>query len=361
MSRCASLGCGNRMMLALAMAGACIPGPRAAAQALPATLKGAMTGYLKFTPAEITAVEGGRAAAHIVETGDPEDVFIVGAVRVGVLPAVFVERYRNITEFESGPGIPAGGKFSTPPVEQDLSGLAFIKDEIDDIRDCKPGDCSFKIGDPGIQRIRTSVNWKSQGYVAEANKVIRGMWLEYLRNYQAKGNAALAAYHDSDKLSRVADGLTKLVKNLPVLEQYVPETADYLVRFPQSKPPSSEEFYYWQIAEFGLKPVHRVTHVIIQKKPGQFGDAYLITNKMLYASHYFRSALEFRFLIPAEGSDKKPATYLVVLQRSYVDGLTGMKGKLLRGPIMSRSRDALERYLMASKNKLEGRPAAAKK
>jgi len=67
-----------------------------------------------------------------------------------------------------------------------------------------------------------------------------------------------------------------------------------------------------------------------------------------------------RFLIPAEGPDKKPATFLVVLQRSYVDGLTGVKGKLLRGPIMSKSRDALERYLVASKNKVEARRGAAK-
>lgn len=361
MNICTSLEAGSRLVVVLAVASVCIPDRAAVAQPLPAQLKGALSNHLKFTPAEITAVEGGRAAAHIVETGDPEDVFIVGAIRIGVSPTTFVDRFRNITEFESGPGIPAGGKFSVPPNANDLSGLAFIKDEIDDIRDCKPGDCSFKIGDLGMQRIRTSVNWKSQGYVAEANKVIRAIWIEYLKDYQTKGNAALAVYHDSDKLSRVADGLTKMVKNLPVLQQYVPETAEYLVRFPQGKPPASEEFYYWQIADFGLKPVHRVTHVIIQKKPGQFGDAFLITNKMLYASHYFRSALEFRFLIPAEGSDQRPSTYLVVLQRSYVDGLTGMKGRLLRGPIMSKSRDALERYLMASKNKLEGRPAAARK
>ncbi len=331
-----------------------------AGQALPPQLKTAMGSQLKFTPAEITAVEAGRAAAHVIDTGDPEDVFIVGAIRMGATPGQFAARYRNVTEFESGPGVPAGGKFSVPPTVNDLTGLNFIKDEVDDIKDCKPGDCTFKIGDPGLQRIRTSVNWKSPGYVAEFNKLIRSMWLEYLSNYQSKGNAALAVYHDSEKLSRVADGLTKMVKNTPVLQQYVPEMANYLVQFPQGKPPDSEEFYYWQLAEFGLKPVHRVTHVIMQKKKGQYGEGYLIANKMLYASHYFRSALELRFLIPAEGSDKKPATYIVVLQRSYVDGLTGMKGKLLRGPIMSRSRDAIERYLVAAKSKLEGTAPAKK-
>ena len=348
-------------LLVLAMLGTVTAGFPLSAQPLPPQLKGVLQSQFHFKPEETAAVEGGRAAARIVETGDPEDVFIAGAVRIGISPAGFVARYKNITEFESGPSVPAGGKFSAPPTQNDLAGLAFIKDEIDDIRKCKPGDCSFKIGDPGLKRIQSNINWKAPDYVGEANKALRGMWLEYLLSYQAKGNPALAAYHDSEKISRVQDGLTKTVANLPVLQQYVPEMAAYLVQFPQGKPPASEEFYYWQVAEFGLKPVHRVTHVIIQKKAAQYGDGYLIANKMLYASHYFRNALELRFLIPTEGSDKKPGTYLVVLQRSYVDGLTGMKGKLLRGTVMSKSRNALERYLLSSKSKLESQPGAAKK
>jgi len=325
----------------------------ATAQPLPPRLKEALQSHLRFTPAEITAVESGRAAAHIFDTGDPEDVFLVGAIRIAASPAEFVNRYRNITEFESGPSVPAGGKFSVPPQAKDLAGLSFVRDEVDDIRDCKPGDCSFKIGDSGMQRIRSGVNWKSADYVGEANKFLRGLWLEYLQTYQAKGNPALAAYHDTNKVFRVQEGLSSMVKNLPVLQQFVPETAAYLLQYPQGRPADSEDFFYWQVADFGLKPVHRLTHVIIQKKPAQFGEGYLIAAKMLYASHYFRSALDLRFLIPAEGSDKKPAMYMVVLQRSYADGLTGFKGKLLRGTILSKSRDALERYLLSSKSKLE--------
>lgn len=333
-------------------------GSPASAQALPAQLKGVMQSNLKFTPEEIKAVESGAAAAHVFETGDPEDVFIIGAIRIGIRPADFVARYRNVTEFESGPGVPAGAKFSTPPTLKDLAALNLVKSEVDDLKECQPGDCTFKIADRGLQRIRSQVNWKSPNYVAEANGVIRNLWLEGLVGYQSKGNSVLSAYHDSEKIARVQDGLNSMVKNLPVLQKFVPEMANYLVQFPQGKPPETEEFYYWQLADFGLKPVHRVTHVMMQKKQAQHGEGYLIASKMLYASHYFRSALEFRFLVPAQGSEKNPQTYLVVLQRSYVDGLGGFKGKLLRGPILSKSRDALERYLAASKNKLEGKAAA---
>jgi hypothetical protein len=350
----------RRYGLALLILAGCtaIPAP---AQTMPANLKKALTGQIKFTPETLNAVESGKASAHVVETGDPEDVFIAGAVRFAASPVEFVNRYRNVTEFESGPGVPAGGKFSAPPVLADMSSLAFIKKEIDDIKACKPGKCEFKIGDRGLARLQSSVNWNSPDYTAKANDALRSLWLEYLKNYMANGNEALAVYHDSDKLSRVAEGLEKMVANLPALQQFVPEMNAYLTRYPQGKPPDSEEFFYWQVADFGLKPVHRVTHVIIQKKKAQYGDGYLIANKMLYASHYFRSALELRFLIPAEAPNNKPATYLVVLQRSYVDGMTGFTGKILRKTVMGRSRDALERYLTACKGKVEGASAPAKK
>jgi hypothetical protein len=338
----------------LAMLCAATAGVPALAQSLPPKLKLALSTELRFQPGDISHLEAGQAVARVIETGDPEDVMIVGAIRIGVSPSQFVARYRNVTEFESGPGVPAAGKFATPPQIKDLANLSLTKSEWDDIRDCKPGECSFKVSDDGLEKLRSGVNWKSSTSVSEANRFLRQMWLEYLLSYQAKGNAVLAAYHDTDRIFHVQDGLTNLINKLPVLQQYVPEIASYLLEYPKGKPAGAEEFFYWQKAEFGLKPVHRITHVVIQKKPTEHGDGYLTASKMLYASHYFRSALELRFLVPVQGPDGKPATYLIAIQRSYVDGLGGIKGKLLRGPILSKSREALEQFLVNGKGKLEG-------
>lgn len=98
-----------------------------------------------------------------------------------------------------------------------------------------------------------------------------------------------------------------------------------------------------------------MTRVVILRKPAQFGEGAVIASKMMFASHYFRSALEFRFLLPAQSPAGKPQLYLVALQRSFVDGLGRFKGKLVRGPILSRTEDALERYLLGVKGKLESK------
>jgi hypothetical protein len=51
--------------------------------------------------------------------------------------------------------------------------------------------------------------------------------------------------------------------------------------------PNSTDFLYWQETEFGLKPTIRVSHVVIQERP----ELIVVASKMLYASHYFWTAL----------------------------------------------------------------------
>ena len=115
----------------------------------------------------------------------------------------------------------------------------------------------------------------------------------------------------------------------------------------------AEEMFYWQVGDFGLKPVHRLTHVIINKGSATHGEGYLIASKMLFASHYFRSAIELRFLVPGQDQKRGAMHYLVCVKRSYVDGLTGMQGKLIRGTILRKSRTSMEKYVASVKEKVE--------
>jgi hypothetical protein len=323
------------------------------AQPLPPTLKQVLGTNLQFSAQEIQEAEAGQGVVRLVDTGNPEDVFVAGIIRLAVPPAYFVQRYRDIVKFESGPGILAVGKFSNPPREDDMAGLVFSKAEVDDLRDCEPGDCDFKIGDRGMKFIRDGVQWSSADYLQQLNRVIREMWIRYLKEYQEKGNAALAAYHDTDKIFHVEQGQGELLAKSPFLTRYLPELSGYLTGYPKAALPNGEDFFYWQVADFGLKPVHRITHVAIQRAESKEGEAYAIASKMLWASHYFRSALEFRVLVPVKTGDGKPAHYFVVLQRSYVDGLTGFKGRLIRGPIMSRTVSSMKGYLSNTKTRLE--------
>jgi len=186
--------------------------------------------------------------------------------------------------------------------QNDLAGLAFVKTKSTTSVSAS-GDCSFKIGDPGLKHLQSSINWKRRTMSAKPTRPFADV-LEYLLSYQAKGNRRLAAYHDSEKISRVQDGLTKTVANLPscssMCRKWLLTWCDF--RRASRRPPRSSILAG---RGFGLKPVHRVTHVLSRRRRRSMGR---IPDRQQNAVRqpYFRSALELRFLIPTEGSDKKP-------------------------------------------------------
>jgi hypothetical protein len=139
-----------------------------------------------------------------------------------------------------------------------------------------------------------------------------------------------------------------MIERAPSLAR-MPELQRYLLEYPSALLPGSTDFLYWQIAQFGLKPTIRINHLVIHDRPGQT----VVASKMLYASHYFWTALEQRVLQddPARGS----GFWFVTVSRSRSDGLSGFVGRLVRGRVRSEAQRGTEAVLRATKTKLERR------
>jgi hypothetical protein len=91
------------------------------------------------------------------------------------------------------------------------------------------------------------------------------------------------------------------------------------------------------------------------------GWAFIATGSIppssLYASHYFWTALELRVLLP--DPLRGPGFWLVTVNRSRSDGLSGFTGRLIRGRVRSEVEDGTRAALMVTKERLEsqaGRP-----
>jgi hypothetical protein len=112
--------------------------------------------------------------------------------------------------------------------------------------------------------------------------------------YLEGGNARLAEYRDSGRPIFTAKEFESMVNRMPSLVDYLPEIKGYLLGFPKVTLPASTSFLYWQETKFGLKPTFRINHVTIVEQPNRT----VIASKMLYASHYFWTALELRVLAP---------------------------------------------------------------
>ena len=310
---------------------------------------------LGFLAGDLERLAGDAAVIRSLNTPVREELAHVGVVYLDARPEAFVDRFRDIEEFERGPGVLQVGRFGSPPHIEDLASLTLSPEDFAELPACRPGDCELKLSADAIEHFRSEVDWSSPQARREVNAVARRMLLDLVAAYQRDGNAALGAYFDRGRPLPVADQLRGLLASREALPAQAPELFAYLDRYPRGRPEGTEEFFYWAMVDFGLKPTIRVNHVVIHPVAARAatGVAYVIAIKQLYASHYFHSTLELRFLLD-RAEPAGSGAVLVSIARSRSDGMTGVRGRLLRPIAERRSREALRGYLEHVRRQLSG-------
>ncbi len=138
-----------------------------------------------------------------------------------------------------------------------------------------------------------------------------------------------------------------MIDRMPSFGTYLPDLKPYLLDYPRATLPASTDMLYWQTTKFGLKPTIRINHLVVQETPAQT----IVASKMLYASHYFWTALEIRALVldPARG----PGCWFLTVNRSRSDGLTGFVGRIVRSRVRTEVQTGMQEALAATKARLE--------
>lgn len=163
---------------------------------------------------------------------------------------------------------------------------------------------------------------------------MRRIAYEYVTGYLEGGNERLAVYRDKSRPTFVATEFRSMVDQMPELTTYMPNTRRYLLEYPNFEFPGSTSFLYWQETQFGLKPRRLV-----------------VASKMLYANHYFWTALELRALVP--DPSRGPGFWFATVNRSRSDGLSGFVGRVVRGRVRGEVEKAALAALTSTKSMLE--------
>jgi hypothetical protein len=303
---------------------------------------------IKLSAAEIAVIEAGGVVSKVLDTVDKEEIAVFAAVWIEAPIALFLERYRDIETFERSPAVHAIGEISVPPSLEDFAALQIPEKDIKDIRKCRPGKCDVKLTNAAIERFQSEVDWSAANAFAQANALARQLALEAVEVYIEGGVASLGHYWDKEHPQELAAEFQTLLDHSPYIETYTPGLASYLRSYPQVALPESEEFFYWSTVEFGLKPLLRINHVNIKRLGEAENAEAVIASTNLYSSHYFRAALELRYLL----HDRKrldAGFYLVSINRARADGLTGIIGSILGRKIRNRSRDRMATFLKHAK------------
>ena len=269
-----------------------------------------------------------------------------GLVRRDRLVAVV----RDIERLEQGGGFLATKKFSSPPVEADMAAFRLPDEDIAALRTCRPGRCDVKLGQRALQAA-ASIDWDALSAPAQANRLMRRMAVEYIERYRSGGNGSLAVYEDAGSPISISGEFEDMVRRSPGLAT-IPEVAAYLLQYPRARSAGVQDFFYWSLAEFGLKPVLRLNHVVIHPTRPASGLQYAITTKQLYASHYFHTALEVRMLVD-DAERPGRAHYLVVLNVARSDGFDGLVGGVVKSQARKGALGGIQAALVAMKRLAE--------
>ena len=310
---------------------------------------------LHFGATDLRELDAGRAIVKSLDTSVRQEIAHFGVVYIDARPDRFIERFSDVERFERGRGTPQIGRFSPSPRITDMASLTLPDNDVTALRACRVGDCEIKLAAAGMTRFRNEVNWSSPRAASQVNAIAREMLLEMLHEYQSKGNQALGRYDDGSEPLHAAEQFRALLTNNDLWPAPVPALATYLNSYPNGRPDDVDEFFYWSVVDFGMKPTVRMNHVTTQRLPRRSPPhvPYVVAIKQLYASHYFRSALELRFLVEEERAQGRSGFYLVSITRSRIDGVTGLTGPLLRPLINRRSRNGVRSYLEHVKQQVE--------
>jgi hypothetical protein len=324
-----------------------VPSSQESTASFPPRFENYLATNVRPSTAERRRLLSGAPITHLLGGDATKEVSVFGAVWIGVPMGRYIDAVKNIETYEKGRGFHVTRRISSPPRIEDFADLHLPAGDIADLRDCREGDCALKLGTEALATFQREVDWDSPNAQAAADAIMRRVLHEYVVGYLAGGHDRLAVYRDRERPTFVAEELRRMINEAPALAPDMPVLRRYLLDYPRTTLPNATSFLYWQDTRFGLKPTMRVSHFVIRERP----EDTLIAAKMLYASHYFWTALELRLLLPDPARGQ--GFWLITINRSRLDGLSGFTGFFVRRRVRSEVQQATLALLQSTKRRLE--------
>lgn len=335
-----------RLTVALILIMALVPRPAPAQDDLVSFLRD----QIGFSTGDLQKLANGEAIVRTVKQDDKREVMVVGAVQVRVETALILDALSAAEVMRSRESVIASGRFSPTPVPADVALLELPSQDIEALLDCEVGDCDIKLSADVIERLHANVDWSADDYAQQANRFIRGETVRYLSDYVSRGDAALITYGDKREPLSVEEGFDILAATAPYLRQFDSSILEHLRDYPENRPESVTDVYYWTLEDFGLKPVLNVRHLVAtDSTTSPMGDMFVVIRD-IYSSHYFQAGLQVFVLNSAPPQDGLPSTYAVTAVRQRFDSKVGGRK---RGMLEKKLRNGLRDMLESAKDRIE--------
>jgi hypothetical protein len=297
-----------------------------------------------WSPEELSALERGEPVVRSLETKEKQELAAIGVVRISNLPPISMNAFRDSLSQKRADEKIAGGRFSDPPMADDLRDLELEPDTIAQLQKCTVGKCDLNLPAQMIKRFEEEVNWNSPDADAVASRLMRDMLLGYVRGYTSRGDTALGRYDNRRTSVDLEAAHRSLLSSSVLIRDLAPEFVDYLAKFPFAKLENVDSAMSWSVIDFGLKPSITLSHSAAYTKRTADDERLFLASKQIYSSRYLDSSLTFTLLLrvpSAYGVD----TYLIFSDRSRSDALDGPLGGIARDVVRKESLERIRTLL----------------
>ena len=297
-----------------------------------------------FDETDLAALQTNQPVVRLSPVGDKREVAVSGVVSVRAGAEDFLKSYREGMTRKNNAAILEIGSFGKEPALSDLQNLTIEPGDIEDLKNCVVEDCQVKLSATMIERFRNGIDWQSPDHDAAVTNLFRQMLVDYVRDYRARGDAALIEYNDK----RAEVNLANEHRALAAASGYI----NGVLADPKSGLQLVEDAIVWSKIKFGLKPVLAINHIRIYRRDREVGPQVLVESKQIYANHYFNAFHALTAFVSVPGATEK--AYLVFENRSIADGLEGPFSKIKRNVVEKKVVEGLRAILEQSKSSLEG-------
>jgi hypothetical protein len=272
---------------------------------------------LGFSQSEISRIQSGEMVSHALPAASDRELTTAFAFHMPQPPGQIVKSAHDDLLDRVDPNMLAFGKISTPAGASDFAKLALAPDADKNARayrDASPGeDLNLSSGE-----IAAFKKLGSSAATAAVEDQVRKALLARVEAYRAKGLDGLAPYaREGGKSRSPAEELRTATNAMKMLAKYAPAAHQYLLDYPNAKPPGAEEIVRWSRFDAHGVPTIALTQILLVPD----GGAWLVTQRQFYVSSGYNVEQAIVAFLP-----DKTGTVVVYANRTSTDQVTGFGG-----------------------------------
>lgn len=306
-----------------------------------------------FSAGARAVIRSGNAAVEVPKAQDA-DVAIIGAVGTSASPESLIAWSREIAELQRGKYVPLIGRFSSPPRPEDLASLVLDDQDLEDLKDCRPGHCHVKLSAAEMQQMSAAIAAADRRWREAALETFRDIVVARARAFELHGFDRVPAYADDKPPVDPAAEFRIVLERFAQDALFSPRVAHYLRAYPRSAD-EAESFLYWSKDLLGdAKPIISITHLAILHSRN--GEPTVVAASQVFATHYLNASLSLTAIVSAPGEEGR---HLLYVRRSRADVFDGAFGGIIRRLVGRRVRSEGPPLLAGFRRNLErGIPAS---